>query len=214
MPLSIWIADKTLSKVILKKRKGFTMVAEQMDGETNMRDKSRNLWRVGAINIALLVGLGLMTAGFTACKDDASKEQTAAPAPAAASAPIALSPQDIKEMAARDKYAEDLGKELHAKVPAYKNVKIYADNYAGPKSPSKVPPQQDPKTRKGDNLMLVFWSPDHDTARGIAEFTKTPAAQQATSSGFSEIQFVDPDTYCFALVDTISGPGAVKCGPR
>ena len=167
------------------------------------------------MSLTLLAGVGLLTLAMTACKDKAATEQpAAAPTPAAAPAEVPLTPAQLKEVADRDTYATNFSKELHARVPLYKNVNIYADNYAGPASPNKVKPQPDSKTRKGDNTMLVFSSPEAGTAKGLADFTKSKAGQDASNVGFSEMQFVDPDTYCFALVSAISGPGDVKCGPR
>jgi hypothetical protein len=125
----------------------------------------------------------------------------------------ALTPAEQKEMAARDTYAVTIANELHQKVPAYKNVKIYADNWAGEKSPT-LKPQTDPKTRTGDNLMLVFSSPEAGTAKGLADFAKSKAAQEAANAGFAELQFVDPGRYCYALIVPVSQVGAVKCGPR
>ncbi len=125
----------------------------------------------------------------------------------------ALSPTEQKEMETRDKYAVTIAAELHQKVPAYKNVKIYADNWAGAKSPT-LKPQTDSKTRIGDNLMLVFSSPEAGTAKGLADFAKSKAATEAANAGFAELQFVDPDRYCFALIAPVTGVGAVKCGPR
>ena len=124
-----------------------------------------------------------------------------------------LTAAEAKEIASRDAYAVNIANELHQKVPAYKNVTIYADNWAGAKSPTRKP-QTDPKTRVGDNLMLVFSSPESGTAKGLADFAKSKAAQEAANAGFAELQFVDPDRYCYALIAPISGVGAVKCGPR
>jgi hypothetical protein len=92
-------------------------------------------------------------------------------------------------------------------------VKIYADSWAGPKSPT-LKPQTDPKTRVGDNLMLVFSSPEAGTAKGLADFAKSKAAIEAANAGFAELQFVDPDRYCYALIVPVSQVGAVQCGPR
>lgn len=160
----------------------------------------------------LLVGLGLLAA----CSSDvvrpvgsAATGATAQPEPAKVA--VTLSPDELKEQEARDTFASNLGKGLHLRVPAYKNVKIYADGYAGAKSPTKTP-QTDPKTRVSDNLMLVFYSPDSGTAKGLAEFAKSKAARDAGDVGFAELQFVDLDTYCYALIAT--GVGPVKCGPR
>jgi hypothetical protein len=126
---------------------------------------------------------------------------------------VQLSAAEIKEMKGRDDYATNLAKFLHAKLPAYKNVKIYADSWAGSKAPAKTP-LADIKSRTGDNLMLVFWSPEAGTARGLAGFTKSPAALEAVSAGFAEFQFVDPDSYCFVQVVPVTGVGGVTCGIR
>jgi hypothetical protein len=126
---------------------------------------------------------------------------------------VNLSAADIKDMKARDDYAANLSKFLHAKLPAYKNVKIYADSWAGTKAPAKTP-LADIKSRKGDNLMLVFWSPEAGTARGLGDFTKSQGAQEAVNAGFAEFQFVDPDTYCYATVVPVTGAGRVICGIR
>ncbi len=163
----------------------------------------------------VLAGALVTTMGLTTgCKDNASKDATpAATTTAAEPAPAPLSPEDIKAMAARDKFATDIAAELHAKVPLFKNVKIYADNYVGDKAPSKTP-QMDPKTRKGDNLNLVFVSSDAGTANALSDFAKTPAAKRATDAGFNEFQFVDPGNFCNTIVDSTTGPGPVKCGIR
>jgi hypothetical protein len=159
---------------------------------------------------ALVTTLGLTTG----CKDNAAKDATpAATSTAAEPAPAPLSPEDIKEMAARDKIAAEVAEALHAKVPIFKNVKIYADNYVGDKAPSKTP-QMDPKTRKGDNLNLVFVSNEAGTANALSDFSKTPAAKQAADAGFNEFQFVDPSSFCYTIVDSTTGPGPVKCGIR
>ena len=70
------------------------------------------------------------------------------------------------------------------------------------------------KARPGDNLMLVFWSPDASTARGLTDFTKSRAAQDAVNAGFAEFQFVDPGTYCYAQVAPVAGVGPISCGIR
>jgi hypothetical protein len=119
----------------------------------------------------------------------------------------------LKEVQARDDYATQLSKSLHAKMPAYKNVKIYADSWAGTKAPGHAP-LADIKVRASDNLMLVFWSPDPDTARGLTDFTKSRAAQDAVNTGFAEFQFVDPGTYCYANVAPVGGVSPAVCGIR
>jgi len=139
--------------------------------------------------------------------------QGTATADAAKTAGSTLNPAEQKEIAARDAYTVTIANELHQKVPAYKNVKIFADNWAGEKSPTKTP-QTDPKTRVGDNLMLVFSSPEAGTAKGLADFAKSKAATEAANAGFAELQFVDPDRYCYALIAPVTGAGPVKCGPR
>jgi hypothetical protein len=136
----------------------------------------------------------------------------AAPAAAPASAPK-LSAAELKEVQARDNYAAQLSKSLHAKMPAYKNVKIYADSWVGTKAPGHAP-LSDIKARTGDNLMLVFWSPDPATARGLTDFTKSRAAQDAVNAGFAEFQFVDPGTYCYANVAPVGGVSPAVCGIR
>lgn len=169
--------------------------------------------------LALLVGVAsLALLGLAACNSSSSSagtEKAAVPnAPAAAPAPAhKLSAAELKEMQARDDYATQLAKSLHAKMPAYKNVQIYADSWAGKKAPGHAP-LADIKARTGDNLMLVFWSPDPATARGLTDFTKSRAAQDAVNAGFAEFQFVDPGTYCYANVAPVGGVSPAVCGIR
>jgi len=161
---------------------------------------------LGALGVVVsksLLGTGSATGSSVA----ATQGATTTPAT------TTLTPAEQKEIAARDTYAVTIANELHQKVPAYKNVNIYADNWAGAKSPTRNP-QTDPKTRVGDNLMLVFSSPEAGTARGLADFAKSKAAREAANAGFAELQFVDPDRYCFALIAPVTGVDAVKCGPR
>jgi hypothetical protein len=166
-----------------------------------------------SIGVASLALLGL--AACNSSSSSAGTEKAAAPAtPVAAPAPAPkLSAAELKEVQARDDYATQLSKSLHAKMPAYKNVRIYADSWAGKKAPGHEP-LADIKTRTGDNLMLVFWSPDPATARGLTDFTKSRAAQDAVNAGFAEFQFVDPGTYCYANVAPVGGVSPAVCGIR
>lgn len=174
-----------------------------------------------SLTLALLTGAVVIVAlalfGFFLLKFNSGTASTAAkpiaavqPAPAQ---PAQLSASDIKEMKARDDYAAKLSTTLHQRLPAYKSVKIYADSWTGKKAPALVP-LTDVKLRKGDNLMMVFWSPEAGTARGLADFAKSPAAQQAVNAGFAEFQFIDPDTYCYSLVVPVTGAAPVACGIR
>jgi len=154
--------------------------------------------------------------GLGSSSANANNKSGSAATPAAASSPstaATLSPAEIKEMQARDDYATKISKELRVRVPAYKNVGIYANSWAGAHAPAKTP-LTDIKARTGDNLMLVFWSPDAGTAKGLADFTKSKAARDAVDAGFAEFQFVDPDTYCYAQATPTTGVGAVTCGIR
>ena len=166
-----------------------------------------------SIGVASLALLGL--AACNSSSSTAGTEKAAVPAtPAAAPAPAPkLSAAELKEVQARDDYATQLAKSLHAKMPAYKNVKIYADSWAGTKAPGHAP-LADIKARTGDNLMLVFWSPDPATAKGLTDFTKSRAAQDAVNAGFAEFQFVDPGTYCYANVAPSGGVSPSVCGIR
>lgn len=169
--------------------------------------------RALSIGVASLALLGL--AGCNSSSSSAGTEKAVAPAtPASAPAPAPkLSAAELKEVQARDDYATQLSKALHAKMPAYKNVKIYADSWAGTKAPGHAP-LADIKTRTGDNLMLVFWSDDPATAKGLTDFTKSRAAQDAVNAGFAEFQFVDPGTYCYANVAPVGGVSPAVCGIR
>lgn len=131
----------------------------------------------------------------------------------AATSTIPLSAAELKELQARDEYAVTLSKALHARLPEYKNVTIFADNWTGNHAPKLIAPRN-AKVRTGDNLMLVFWSPANGTARGLSDFTKSRAAQEAISKGFAEFQFVDPSSYCFSLVTPVAGAGPISCGIR
>jgi len=203
--------------------------AAPIDDETTVKPHRPVEWSgpVALISaIVLIVALGLFGFYFAS-----SYFEGKAPAakPAAAGSPIAgstvnpvgaiatqaaqFSPAEIKEMKARDDYAARLSTFLHQRMPAYKNVKIYADSWAGNKAPVGGP-LTNVKLRKGDNLMMVFWSPEAGTARALADFTKSPAAVEAVNAGFAEFQFVDPDTYCYSLVAPVTGAGAVTCGIR
>jgi len=171
---------------------------------------------VAIVIVAAIVAIAVSFAFFgqgSAKKTVAATPAVATQSNAVAPSPAKLSASDIKEMKARDDYATNLGKFLHAKMPAYKNVKIYADNWAGTKAPAKSP-LADIKARAGDNLMLVFWSPDAGTARGLSDFAKSPAATEAINAGFAEFQFVDSDTYCYAEVVPVAGVHGVSCGLR
>lgn len=177
---------------------------------------------IAVVLLAVLVAIGAYFAWFNSSSTTSTAANgTSAPSPsagapstaAAAASPVTLSAADIKEMKGRDDYATNLSKFLHAKFPAYKNVKIYADSWAGTRAPARTP-LADIKSRKGDNLMLVFWSPEAGTARGLGDFTKSQGAQEAVNAGFAEFQFVDPDTYCYATVVPVTGVGGVVCGIR
>jgi hypothetical protein len=168
--------------------------------------------------LALSIGVAsLALLGLGACNSSSSSagtEKAAPTTPAAAPAPAPkLSAAELKEVQARDDYATQLAKSLHAKMPAYKDVKIYADSWAGTKAPGHAP-LADIKARTGDNLMLVFWSPDPATAKGLTDFTKSRAAQDAVNAGFAEFQFVDPGTYCYANVAPVGGVSPAVCGIR
>jgi hypothetical protein len=167
------------------------------------------------IGIASLALLGVMACNSSSSSSANSSTAQATPAasPASASPAPKLSASELKEMKARDDYAEKLSKALHAKMPAYKNVKIYANSWAGAKAPAHEP-LADIKARTGDNLMLVFWSPDPSTARGLTDFTKSQAALDAVNVGFAEFQFVDPGAYCYAKVAPVAGVGPATCGIR
>lgn len=167
------------------------------------------------IGIACLV---LMTAA--GCKSSsppvAHEPSTAAkavPANDVAAKPAPMSADEIKQMKDRDDYATKLAKMLHARMPAYKNVDIYADNWTGTKPPAHGP-FKDVKSRTGDNLMLVFWSPDPQTANSLSDFTKSQAAVDAVNAGFAELQFVDPQNYCYAQVNSVGAIGKPVCGIR
>ncbi len=175
---------------------------------------------VAIVLLAALVTIGIYFAGFsrrsaesTVASGTPSASQATTPSTAAPAARVQLSASDIKEMKGRDDYAANLSRFLHVRMPAYKNVKIYADSWAGTKAPAKTP-LADIKSRTGDNLMLVFWSPDAGTARSLADLTKSQGAQEAVNAGFAEFQFVDPDTYCYATVIPVTGVGGVVCGIR
>jgi hypothetical protein len=169
----------------------------------------RNTAVTAAITIALIGSLS----AITGCKSEPAPATSTVAATQPDAAPAPLSPEEKKAQDDRDKFATDIAAELHAKVPAFKNVKIFADNYVGAKAPSKTP-QMDPKTRKGDNLNLVFLSAEAGTANSLADFSKTPAARRAADAGFNEFQFVDPSGFCYTIVDSTNGPGPVKCGIR
>lgn len=165
-----------------------------------------------SIGVASLALLGL--AGCNSSSSSAGTEKAAPTTPAATPAPAPkLSAAELKEVQARDDYATQLAKSLHAKMPAYKNVQIYADSWAGAKAPGHAP-LADIKARTGDNLMLVFWSPDPATAKGLTDFTKSRAAQDAVHAGFAEFQFVDPGAYCYANVAPVGGVSPAICGIR
>ena len=149
----------------------------------------------------------------TAKSTPAPTSSAAAPAKTAPAPAAKLSAADLKEMQARDDYAAKLSKFMRAKMPAYKNVQIYADSWTGTKPPAHIP-LANIKQRTGDNLMLVFWSPEAGTARALGDFTKSRASIEAVQAGFAELQFIDPDTYCFAQVAPVTGIGPVICGIR
>ena len=172
----------------------------------------------GAAAIVSIAALSFVAILLAGCNSKPATTETPTPAAAQSAAPqtkpaAQLTPAEIKEMKGRDDYATNLAKTLHAKLPAYKNVKIYADSWLGSKAPAKNP-LSDIKARSGDNLMLVFWSPEAGTARGLADFTKSPAVQEAVNAGFEEFQFVDPDTYCYAQIVPPSTVGGAVCGIR
>lgn len=177
--------------------------------------------RILGCPVALTAAIGvasLALSGMLGCNSSSSssgeKPAAAVTTPAAAPAPAPkLSAAELKEVQARDDYATQLSKALHAKMPAYKNVKIYADSWAGTKAPGHAP-LTDIKSRTGDNLMLVFWADDPATARGLTDFTKSRAAQDAVHVGFAEFQFVDPSTFCYANVTSVGGVSPAVCGIR
>lgn len=177
----------------------------------------RKAWPAGVV-IVLFSFVSLILFGAAACNSgspSSSSEKAAAPQGASANSSPAstLSASELKEMRARDDYASKLSTTFRARFPAYKSVQIYADNWAGSKKPARGP-ITDIKTRTGDNLMLVFWSPDGGTAKGLADFTKSRAAQDAVNTGFAELQFVDPGNYCYAQIAPVTGVGPVTCGIR
>jgi hypothetical protein len=168
---------------------------------------------IGVASLALFGVLGCNSSSSSSSEKPAAAASTPAAAPAAAAPAPKLSAAELKEVQARDDYATQLSKALHAKMPAYKNVKIYADSWAGTKAPGHAP-LADIKARTGDNLMLVFWSEESGTARGLTDFTKSRAAQDAVNAGFAEFQFVDPSTYCYANVAPVGGVSPAVCGIR
>jgi hypothetical protein len=200
---------------LLKERYLNNIESGQQESETSPAGKSRTFTILLAIASLALFGVVACNSGSSS----SGSEKAATPQPASAASPASstpapkLSASELKEMQARDDYAAKLSTSLHARLPAYKNVKIYADNWAGTKAPTHGP-FADIKTRTGDNLMLVFWSPDAETARGLTDFTKSRAAQDAVNDGFAEFQFVDPGTYCYAQVAPVGGIGPITCGIR
>jgi len=206
------------SRIILEPKFNVAQSVPEIE-TTEVVDQSPSFVRSHAVALvsgALLI-VALAVFGFLFLKSNSGANATATqPVPAtlpAAAPQVQFSAADLKEMKARDDYAARLATSLHQRMPAYKNVKIYADSWLGNKAPSKGP-LTDVKSRKGDNLMMVFWSPEAGTARGLADFAKSPAGQEAVNAGFAEFQFVDPDTYCYSLVVPVTGAGAVTCGIR
>ncbi len=173
--------------------------------------------------ILVIVVLGAFITYVAMSKRDSAQSAANAPVATAPSAPAVrvrsttpappMSATEIKEMQARDTYATNMAKSFPARMPEYKKVLIFADNWAGTKPPYPTP-LTDIKQRTGDNLMLVFWSPDAGTAKALAEFTKSRAVTEAVSAGFAEFQFVDPATYCYASVVPVNIVGPVNCGVR
>lgn len=166
---------------------------------------------VGVACLLLLAAAGCKSSSPTNTHEPSAAKAVPATETTAKSAPMTA--DEIKQMKDRDDYATKLAKALHAKMPAYKNVDIYADNWTGTK-PSVHGPYKDATTRTGDNLMLVFWSPTPDTANSLSDFTKSPAAVDAVNAGFAELQFVDPANYCYAQVNSVGAIGKPVCGIR
>jgi hypothetical protein len=192
----------------------------QADAEKSADGTRRTLLTGTTIAISIVVLLLVaLTAYFVSSRSSHSAVAPSHAAPIAAKAtslaqPAApLSAAELKAVKGRDDYALSLSRLLHQKLPEYKQVAIYADNWAGTHAPTISAPR-DAKARTGDNLMMVFWSPDRGTARSLADFTKSKAAQEAANFGYEEFQFVDPSTYCFALVAPNTGVGPVTCGIR
>jgi hypothetical protein len=192
----------------------------QVDAEKSADETRRTLLTGTTIAISIVVLLLLaLTAYFVASRSSHTAAVPSHAAPIAAKAtslvqPAApLSAAELKAVKDRDDYAVSLTKLLHQKLPEYKRVSIFADNWAGSHAPTLSAPR-DVKTRTGDNLMMVFWSPDSGTARSLADFTKSKAAQEAVNYGYEEFQFVDSSSYCFALVAPSTGVGPVTCGIR
>jgi len=163
----------------------------------------------GALGVALLAVVGVT--GCNSGSPSSNTEKAATPAAAPVAAPAPLSDAEKKEMQARDDFATKLATELHSKGGEFKNVKVYADNWTGTKPPAHAP-LADVKTRTGDNLALVFYSPDPNTARGLTDFTKSKSARDAINDGFAEFQFVDPAGYCYSQVAPVTGAAAPVCG--
>ena len=164
-----------------------------------------------ALGVALLAFAGM--AGCNSGSSSSNVEKTSTPAAMPAAAPAPLSDAEKKEMQTRDDFATKVATELHSKGGDFKNVKVYADNWTGTKPPAHAP-LADIKTRTGDNLALVFWSPDPGSARGLADFTKSKSARDAVNEGFAEFQFVDPGNYCYSQVAPTTGAGPAVCGIR
>jgi hypothetical protein len=185
--------------------------AQRCSGRIFRMAKARTVFACALASIAFLT--------LAACNSDSSKSkageavQAASPAPSSATTAAAPTPSELKEIQARDDYTTKLSKMLHAKMPAYKDVQIYADNWTGTKPPAHGP-LSDVKARTGDNLMLVFWSPDANSAKGLSDFTKSQAARDAVDAGFAEFQFVDPANYCYAQVAPVGGIATPVCGIR
>jgi len=194
---------------------------DQKDAEDSAQETRRPLFTGATVAIAIVVLLAISAVAvyFVANRRSQSAAQTAKAAPIQAKAAslsdavAPLSAAEVKAMKARDDYAVNLSKVLHQKMPEFKRVTIYADNWAGTHAPTLAAPR-DVKTRTGDNLMIVFWSPESGTARSLGDFTKSQAAQEAVNLGYEEFQFVDPGSYCFALVAPSAGVGPVTCGIR
>lgn len=190
--------------------------------ETNSAEETQRSLLTGttiAFTIVVLLLLAAVAAYFVAYRTPhaANAQPQVAPMQAKAASlthsEAPLSAADLKAVKARDAYAMSLAKLLHQKLPEYKRVTIYADNLIGAHAPALAAPR-DLKTRTGDNLMMVFWSPESGTARSMTDFTKSKAAEEAVNLGYEEFQFVDPGNYCFALVAPITGVGPVTCGIR
>jgi hypothetical protein len=115
----------------------------------------------------------------------------------------------------RGDYAD--GSNMMLRHKGTKGIDVYATEWTG----HKAPPAHEPARASrgiGNNNLLVWWSNTDISARDLANAfmgSRQTGEGGVSDLGFDEIQFVDANAYCYALVfPRPFGIGELKCEDR